>query len=203
MVGYITSGKYQNMITENNKLNIAANRKIRKYSRTVNIKRLMWAIVYPLFRYSPRSFFSWRRLLLRMFGARTGCNVNIYNSAIIYMPWNLEIGDWSSIGEYALVYNLGKVVIGRYSTVSHRAHLCAGTHNYSDTAMPLLKLPITIGDQVWLCTDSFIGPGVPIGEDAVVGARAVVVKNVPSWTVVAGNPAILIKKRIINSNEKS
>jgi len=119
------------------------------------------------------------------------------------MPWNLEIGEWSSIGECAFIYNLGKVVIGRYSTVSHRAHLCAGTHDYTDLIMPLLKLPITVGDQAWLCTDSFVGPGVSIGEGAVVGARAVVVKSVPSWVVVAGNPAILIKKRIINSNEKS
>ncbi len=184
-------------------LNIAENRNSQKYSKKENVKRAMWIIGYPLFRYSPRPFFGWRRLLLRMFGARIGCNVNIYNSASIYMPWNLEIGDWSSIGEYAFVYNLGKVVIGSYSTVSHRAHLCAGTHDYADPAMPLLKLPITVGDKVWLCTDSFIGPGVNIGEGAVVGARAVVVKDVLPWTIVAGNPAMPIKRRIINNNDKS
>ncbi len=190
-------------VMKTGKLNIAENRKIRKYSRKEKIVRAIWMIVYPLFRFSPRPFFGWRSLLLRMFGARVGCNVNIYNSALIYMPWNLEIGDWSSIGEYAFVYNLGKVVIGRYSTVSHRAHLCAGTHDYADPAMPLLKLPITVGDKVWLCTDSFIGPGVNIGEGAVVGARAVVVKDVPPWTIVAGNPAKPIKKRIIKNNDKS
>jgi Acetyltransferase (isoleucine patch superfamily) len=191
------------MMTENNKLNIAVNRNMQRYSKKEYIKRVLWIIAYPFFRYSPRPFFGWRRFLLRMFGARVGYKVNIYNSAMIYMPWNLEIGEWSSIGECAFIYNLGKVVIGRYSTVSHRAHLCAGTHDYTDLIMPLLKLPITVGDQAWLCTDSFVGPGVSIGEGAVVGARAVVVKSVPSWVVVAGNPAILIKKRIINSNEKS
>jgi putative colanic acid biosynthesis acetyltransferase WcaF len=183
-------------------LNIAENRNIRKYSKRETINRLLWTITFPAFRYSPRTFFGWRRLLLRLFGARVGGKVNIYNSASIYMPWNLEIGDWSSIGEYAFVYNLGKVVIGRYSTVSHRAHLCAGTHDYADPAMPLLKLPITVGDKVWLCTDSFIGPGVNIGEGAVVGARAVVVKDVLPWTIVAGNPAMPIKRRIINNNDK-
>lgn len=185
-----------------NKLNIAANRKMQKYSGKENIKRAIWAIVYPLFRYSPRTFFGWRRLLLRIFGAKIGCKVNIYNSATIFMPWNLEIGDWSSIGEYVFVYNPGKVVIGSFSTVSHRAHLCAGTHDYTDPAMPLLKLPITVGDQAWLCTDTFIGPGVNIGEGAVAGARAVVVKDVPPWTIVAGNPAKPIKKRIIRNKEK-
>ena len=187
---------------KSDKLNIGVNRKMQKYSRKENIVRVIWIIVYPFFRFSPRPFFGWRRLLLRIFGARIGGNVNIYNSANIYMPWNLEIGDWSSIGEYSFVYNLGKVVIGRHSTVSHRTHLCAGTHDYVDPAMPLLKLPITVGDQAWLCTDSFIGPGINIGEGAVVGARSVVVNDVLPWTIVAGNPAKLIKKRIIKNNEK-
>ncbi len=177
------------------KLNIAVNRKMQKYSRKEIIGRLLWTIVYPLFRYSPRPLFYWRRVLLKMFGAMIGCKVNIYNSVTIYMPWNLEIGDWSSIGECAFVYNLGKVVVGRYCTVSHRAHLCAGTHDYADSAMPLLKPPITVGDQAWVCADAYIGPGVTIGEGAVVGARAVVVKDVPAWTIVAGNPAKPIKKR--------
>ena len=182
-------------------LNIAENRNSRKYSKKEIIGRLLWSIAYPLFRYSPRPFFGWRRLLLRMFGAGVGCKVNIYNSVTIYMPWNLEIGNWSSIGEYVLVYNLGKVVIGCYSTVSHRAHLCAGTHDYVDPSMPLQKPPITVGDQVWLCADAFIGPGVNIGEGAVVGARAVVVKDVSPWTIVAGNPAKPVKKRTIGDNK--
>lgn len=182
-------------------LDIAGNRNTRKYSRKENIRRLMWATVYPFFRYSPRTFFGWRRLLLRLFGARIGCKVNIYNSVTIYMPWNLEIGDWSSIGEYAFIYNLGKVIIGCRCTVSHRAHLCAGTHDYIDPAMPLLKLPITVGDQAWLCTDTFIGPGVNIGEGAVVGARAVVVKDVLPWTIVTGNPAKPIKERKVKNKE--
>ncbi len=182
-------------------LKIAENRNSRKYSKKEIIGRLLWTVACPFFRHSPRPCFGWRRLLLCVFGAKVGCNVNIYNSAIIYMPWNLEIGDWSSIGEYVFVYNLGKVVIGRYSTVSHRTHLCAGTHDYSDPAMLLLKRPITVGDQAWLCTDTFIGPGVNIGEGAVVGARAVVVKDVPPWTVVAGNPAKKIKKREVKNKE--
>ena len=111
------------------------------------------------------------------------------------MPWNLEIGDWSSIGEHAFIYNLGKVTIGSKTTISHRAHLCAGTHDYTDRSLPLLKLPITIQDSAWVCADAFVGPGVTVGEGAVVGARSVVVKDVEPWMVVAGNPAIAIKKR--------
>jgi putative colanic acid biosynthesis acetyltransferase WcaF len=59
----------------------------------------------------------------------------------------------------------------------------------------LLKPPIVIEDQVWICADAFVGPGVTVGKGAVVGARAVVVKDVGPWDVVAGNPARFVKKR--------
>ena len=55
----------------------------------------------------PRSFFSWRSFLLRLFGAKIGRKVHIYPSVKIYLPWNLEIDDYSCIGEWSLIYNLG------------------------------------------------------------------------------------------------
>lgn len=180
------------------KLDIAANRTSAKYSRGEMALRLMWGFGALLFRFSPRPCFGWRRLVLRCFGAKVGNHVHIYNSAIVYFPWNLEIGDWSSIGEWALIYNLGPVKIGKLTTVSHRAHLCAGTHDYLLSDLPLLKPPISIGDQAWICADAFVGPGVTVGEGAVVGARAVVMKDVGPWIVVAGNPAKTIKKRILS-----
>lgn len=176
-------------------LDIAANRTDRKYTRGEQLRRVLWAICFPLFRFSPRPLFGWRRALLRLFGARVGRNVNIYSSAVIYMPWNLEIGDWSAIGEGSLVYNLGPVSIGRHVTISQRAHLCAGTHDYTDVTMPLLKPPIRISDQVWICADAFVGPAVVVGEGAVVGARAVAVRDVAPWAIVAGNPARQVKTR--------
>ncbi len=176
-------------------MDIIRNRSMAKYSRKELIARVLWGFAQPLFRYSPRIFFGWRRFLLRLFGAIVGKYVNIYNSAIIYMPWNLEIGDWSAIGEHAYIYNLGKIKIGEKVTVSQRAHLCAGTHDYSDPVMPLLKPSIVIESQAWVAADAFVGPGVTIGEGSVVGARSVVVKDVEPWVVVAGNPARLIKKR--------
>ena len=158
---------------------------------------MLWSLATPLFRFSPRIFFGWRNLLLRIFGAKIGSNVHIYNSATIYFPWNLEIGDWSAIGEHAYIYNLGRIRIGKHVTISQRAHLCAGTHDYRDACLPLLKPPIVVGDQVWICADAFIGPGVTVGEGAVVGARAVVLRDVLPWMVMVGNPARPVKKRIL------
>ena len=116
------------------------------------------------------------------------------------MPWNLEVGDWSSIGEGVFIYNLGKVKIGKRTTVSLKSHLCAGTHDYSDIKLPLKKLPIRIGDNVWICSECFIGPGVTVGEGAITGARAVVINDVEPWVIVAGNPAQYIKNRNLKLN---
>ena len=176
-------------------LDIESNRASAKYSSREMFLRILWGFSGVLFRFTPRPFFSYRRLLLRCFGAKIGNHVHIYNTAVVYYPWNFSIGDWSSIGEGALIYNLGPVAVGRRATVSHRAHLCAGTNDYTRPDLPLLKPPIVIEDQAWICADAFVGPGVTIGKGAVVGARAVVVKDVKAWTVVAGNPARFLKKR--------
>lgn len=178
-------------------LDISLNRQAVKYTPGEITRRVCWGITKPLFAFSPRSFFRWRCFLLRVFGAQIGQNVHVYNSATIYFPWNLDIGNYSAIGEHAYIYNLGKIVIGERATISHRAHLCAGTHDFCNPNLPLLKPPIAIGDQAWICADAFIGPNVVVGEGAVVGARAVVTKDVGPWDVVAGNPARVIKKRIL------
>jgi putative colanic acid biosynthesis acetyltransferase WcaF len=182
--------------TQGGSADIAANRRARKYSSRELLRRTLWALVVPAFRLSPRPFFAWRRFLLRLFGAQIGCAVNVYGSAVITMPWNLDIGDWSALGEGVLIYNLGPVSIGSRVTVSQRAHLCAGTHDHTRRDMPLLKPPIRVDDDAWVCADVFIGPGVTVGAGAVVGARAVVVKDVPAWTVVAGNPARTLGPRL-------
>ena len=176
-------------------LNIENNRAMQKYPLRVQLMRMAWAAGRILFRMVPRPFYAPRRVLLRCFGAKIGKKVNIANTATIYFPWNLEVGDWSAIGEHATIYSLGKITIGEKATVSQRVHLCAGSHNYADPFLPLLTPPISVGDQVWVCADAFVGPGVDVGEGAVVGARAVAMKNVESWAVVAGNPAQSVRKR--------
>lgn len=176
-------------------MNIDQNRASRKWTRKELAGRVLWAACWPFFRFSPRLLWGWRCFLLRMFGAKIGRNVHILPSVRIFIPWNLEIGDWSSVGFEALIYNLGPVRIGSKVTVSQRAHLCAGSHDFRDPAMPLTKPPISIGDEAWICADAFIGPGVNVGKRAVVAARAVVVKDVAEGGIVGGNPAKEIGKR--------
>lgn len=166
------------------------------YSLKEKLQRIAWAGIYAsLFRWSPRPFWSLRTWLLRTFGADIGKSVHIHNTARIYFPWKFRIGDHSSVGEDALIYDLGEINIGRFVTISQRSHLCAGTHDYTTREMPLIRSTITVQDDAWICADAFVGPNVTISAGAIVAARAVVVKDVEPWTIVAGNPAKKIKMR--------
>lgn len=176
-------------------LDVHGNRAAQKYSRHEQFLRVAWSLGSWLVRLSPRPFFGWRRMVLRLFGARVGTQVRLYSSSRIYMPWNVEIDDWAALGEEVFVYSLGKVRIGKNASLSYRSHVCAGAHDLEDPALPLLKLPVCIEEGAWVGTEAFIGPGVTVGRGAVVGARAVVVKDVGPFDIVAGNPARFIRKR--------
>jgi len=170
-------------------LDPAANRAAQKYSRGEQLRRVCWSAGQWPFRLSPRPFFGWRRFILRLFGAQVGEQVHVYPSTRIYMPWNVELGDWSALGENVYIYSLGYVVIGRGVALSYRSHVCAGSHDLSDPVLPLLKPPVTIRDGAWIGTEAYIGPGVTVGEGAVIGARAVITGDVPPMAIMAGNPA--------------
>jgi len=180
-------------------LDISANRRAKKYSTGILVRRVLWGFGRLAFRLSPRPCFGWRRFVLRCFGAKIGADVNTYPSTWIYFPWNLTVGDWTAIGEHVLIYNLGPVTLGQKVTISHRAQLCAGTHDYTLPDLPLIRPPIIICDQAWVCADAFVGPGVTVGEGAIIGARAVVVKHVEPWAIVVGNPARFVKTRVLRN----
>jgi putative colanic acid biosynthesis acetyltransferase WcaF len=177
-----------------NNLDIAANRGTAKWSGRVQVARMLWNVISPLFRLSPRPLWAWRRMLLRAFGAEVGSEVHVYPTVRITMPWNIRIGDQAAIGDRAILYALGPIEIGPRATISQGAHLCAGTHDITLLDRPLVKSPITIGAEAWIAADAFIGPGVKVGERAIVGARSVAMKDIaPGWIAV-GNPAHPIRK---------
>lgn len=161
--------------------------------------RLLWNIVYLFFfRCTPSTVFvfkKWRILLLRLFGAQVHFDSLIYSSVKIWAPWNFKMGHLCCLGPKVNCYNQGKIVIGDNTVISQNTHLCASSHDYTKTDFPLVLKPITIGNSVWVAADAFIGPSVNIGDNAVVAARAVVVKDVQPNEIVGGNPAKFIKNR--------
>lgn len=143
----------------------------------------------------------WRRFLLRLFGARISSSAHVYGSARVWAPCNLLMDDFSCIGPRVLVYAMAPISLGKYALVSQGAHLCAGTHDISDKAFSLYSKPISINCRAWVAAEAFVGPGVTIGEGAVLGARGCAFRDLAPWAVYAGNPAREIKKRNFENTE--
>ncbi len=174
------------------------------WTRGQRVKRQLWYIVQAtVFRYSLYNAFGWRRFLLRLFGARLAPDVRIRPSARVEIPWNLTIGQNSSVGDFAILYCLGPVTLGRRVTISQYAHLCAGTHETNTRRMLLLRPSITIEDDAWIAADAFVGPGVRIGAGTLVGARSNVFSDLPPMVVAVGSPARAVRARVFAENEES
>lgn len=171
-----------------------------KLSRKNQMARFIWTIVWTIFaRPLPRSVGNgWKIFLLRMFGAKIHSKAVVYSSVRIYMPWNLEMAEYSCLSPEVDCYNVDKIKIGAHSTVSQKTYLCTASHDINKSNNPLIFSPIIIEDQAWIGAAAFIGMGIIVGQGSVIGATASVYKNVEPWTVVGGNPAKFIKKRVIN-----
>lgn len=166
------------------------------FSFSNKIIRILWAFTYNvLFKFSPTPFFEYRSYILRMFGAKIGKGTAIYPTVKIWLPSNLIVEDGVAIAPEVKVYNQGLIVIKNKAIISQGTHLCASTHDYNNPLHPLILGPISIGSNVWLCADVFVGPSVTISDGTVVGARSVVYKDLEGWSVYAGNPANKIKQR--------
>ena len=170
------------------------------------LARGAWHVVWLfLYRPTPKPFHFWRIYLLRLFGAKIGNPAYIYPSSKVWAPWNLVMGDHSTLADGVDCYCVAKITIGSYSTVSQYSYLCTASHDYLDPIiqqkpqMPLVAAPINIGDRVWITADVFVGPGVAISDGAVILARSSVFHDVAAWSVVAGNPAVFKKKRILRN----
>lgn len=163
-------------------------------------RRLLWNMAWLLlFRPTPVLMFGWRRALLRIFGARMTATSFVYPSTRVWAPWNLTMGKNSCLAPSVDCYCVDRVDIGSGTTVSQYTYLCSASHDPDLPHMPLITAPISIEDEAWVAADVFVGPGVTVGQGAVVGARSVLFKNVPPWTIVAGNPARYLRTRIRNS----
>ncbi|MBK8278017.1 MAG: putative colanic acid biosynthesis acetyltransferase [Nitrospira sp.] len=164
------------------------------HSRANQALRILWQVVWLLaYRPSPTIFHAWRRFLLRLFGAKISRRAYPYPSVRVWGPWNLVMDDMSCLGPEVNCYCVDKVVLCAGATVSQYSFLCTASHDYRLPNRPMTRAPITIGQRAWVAADAFIGPGVSIGEGAVVGARASVFRDVDPWTVVGGNPARVIR----------
>ena len=169
---------------------------INRLSRRNKVGRLIWMLVYVfMFRPSPRVLYGWRRFLLKCFRAKIDPTALVFPDVKIWAPWNLEMRARSVMGEQVNCYNVGMICFEEDTSAAGFNVLCTASHDIHSEARELTVAPIQIRRGSWLFFNSFIGPGVEIGEGAIVAAAAAVFKNVEPYSVVGGNPAKHLKWR--------
>jgi putative colanic acid biosynthesis acetyltransferase WcaF len=140
--------------------------------------RPIWIVAPPL-----------RPALLRLFGAKVGKGCRFGRNVEITIPWNLDLGDEVEVGERVILYGLGPITLGDRVVIDYHAHLCAGTHDHTDSRFPLLKPPITIGSDTFIGIDVYIAPNISLGHRCRVLPRASVYKSFGDDVELVGNPA--------------
>lgn len=168
------------------------------------IKLLIGRILYLFASHLPESYF-WinigqkqiRAFCGKLILSKCGKDVNIEKGAAF--PSSVELGDNSGIGIRAQIN--GKVMIGKNVMMGPDVCVYAINHAFNRVDIPMNfqgfapEKPVVIEDDVWIGARVIILPGVHIGTGAVIGAGAVVTKEVPDYAVVGGNPASILKMR--------
>lgn len=145
--------------------------------------------------WTPPPLHRWRIALINLFGGDVASTCSVYGSVRIWYPANLTMKHAATLAPGVDCYSMAKIEIGAFSVVSQRAFLCTGTHSIQTPEFQIAARPIHIGDHAWIAAEAFVGPGVEVGEGAVLAARGVAFKNLQPWTVYLGNPAVPVKTR--------
>ena len=143
----------------------------------------------------------WRCALLRLFGAEIGRGVKIKPFVKIKFPWRLRVGDFSGIGERVWIDNLAIVTIGTNCTLLQDVYVCTGNHDWTRLDLPLVTREIVMEQDVWVGARSVLGPGVKIGQGAVVTQGTTVLGEVPAWMIVGPAPAVQRSERRLREAE--
>jgi putative colanic acid biosynthesis acetyltransferase WcaF len=158
---------------------------------------LVQGVVFPL---TPHFASGVRSRILRLFGADIGVGVLIRPTARFTYPWKVAIGDYSWIGDDVVLYSLDRISIGEHCVISQKSYLCTGSHDLSDRRFNLVTQEIRIGNGVWIASDCFVGPGVLVGANTVVGARSTVLKDLAGGKICYGSPCRPMGDRVMNSD---
>ncbi len=159
-------------------------------------RRLLWEIIWALLcRWTPKPLNGWRLFWLGLFGAKIDGSPFVHQRARIAIPWNLTLHDRACLGDRTNVYSLGQIEIGPRATVAQEAYLCTGTHDFSQSGIPLVVAKITIREEAFIGARVFVMPGVTVGARSLIGACSVVTQDIPDDSVAAGNPCRVIRSR--------
>ena len=163
------------------------------------VRQMLWCFLgAPLVRSWLLPFSGLKLGLLRLFGASIGRGVRIKPGVRVKFPWRLVVGDHSWLGEDLWIDNIAEVRIGSHCCVSQGVYLCTGSHDWSSDTFDLIAGPIVVESHAWLGARSVVGPGVTVGEGAVLSLGAVATRPLEPWTIYSGTPAVPAKERSVS-----
>lgn len=164
------------------------------------VSNLMWFVIDI----SPQFI---RRLMFRFIFKKYGKNTMIDYKCFIRYPWRVKIGSNVAMNRGCELYSSmrsdhGYIILEDHVILGPNVTIFSAGHDYFFINLPDTSAPVHIGRHAWIGGNTTILPGVAIGEGAVIGAGSVVTKDIPAYTVAVGNPAKVIKKRIlVQTNE--
>lgn len=173
------------------------------------VRVFFYVLYYAFARHLPCSTqpyaFGAKRLrywICRRLFACCGKNVNVEHGAFIGGGRHIRIGDNSGIGVNCVV---NRASIGKNVMMGRDVVFITQNHAFDDPDLPLQEQgytetePVVVGDNTWIGTRCIILPGRKIGKCAIIGAGAVVSRDVPDYAIVCGNPARVVRYRKQNS----
>lgn len=163
------------------------------------VHAVFWTL-YGIFKYLPPPLGDYlRALFLRVFSRGFAC-WHVREGISFWYPWRLSVGRDSTLNDFMWINASGGIEIGEAVQIGSRVSLISDSHEFSDPDVPVYRqgkkaAPIRIGDDVWIGINATILMGVSIGKGAVIGANALVNKDVPEYAIAAGVPARVIGSR--------
>ncbi len=139
----------------------------------------------------------YRRFIYRLFGIKIGKGSTIHTRAVFYNISNIKIGEDTIIGEGAVLDGRANLTIGNHVDIASEVMIYNGQHDINDENFKATFAPVEIEDYVFMGPRAIILPGVKVGRGAVIGAGAVVTKDVEELSIVGGIPAKEIGNRKI------
>jgi putative colanic acid biosynthesis acetyltransferase WcaF len=154
--------------------------------------RIFWSLVGLLF--PGRVLNGAKRGVINLFGGDCDRGAVIYSSSKVFDPRNLSMRCNSTVGPNTIIYNVDKISIGEGTIISQYAHLNTASHDFRKDEFPLIYAPIEIGSNCWVASEAYLGMGVKLCNEVIIGARSSVFKSIEKPGVYVGSPA-----KIINS----
>lgn len=161
------------------------------------VKRFVWYFVNAIFFNSSFPFIGIKITLLKLFGCKVGKGVVIKPYVNIKYPWRLKVGNYVWIGEQAWIDNLGLIVLHDNVCISQGAMLLCGNHHYKKSSFDLVIGNITLEEGSWIGAKAVVCPGVKVGSHAILTVGSIATTHLKAWGIYQGNPAQIIKERII------